>query len=111
WEDELGRIQISTSDMNLKRIFYTALYHAAIVPQRVSLNRVNRILPSVDFDSTGIEFPPATDRMQSHRLLDSMFRDSPEGYLGEAGAAQMSAWAVWNILGFDYVNSPEAEYY
>ena len=111
WEDELGKIQISSSDTNLKRIFYTALYHTAIVPQRGSSERGNRILPSTNIDSTKLEFPSATNRMPSHRLLDSMFRDSPEGYLGEASAGQMSAWAVWNILGFDYVNSPGTEYY
>lgn len=36
WEEELGKIEIRTSDQQLKRIFYTALYHTAIAPTTYS---------------------------------------------------------------------------
>lgn len=32
WETELEKIQINSSDENLKRVFYTALYHTCIAP-------------------------------------------------------------------------------
>jgi len=32
WNDELGKINITTNDRTLRRIFYTALYHSMIAP-------------------------------------------------------------------------------
>lgn len=32
WNDELGRIRISTPDSSLQRVFYTALYHSMLAP-------------------------------------------------------------------------------
>jgi predicted alpha-1,2-mannosidase len=32
WAEALGKIQVETSDANLKRIFYTALYHTQLTP-------------------------------------------------------------------------------
>ena len=32
WNDELGRIRIKTSDADVRKIFYTALYHTMIAP-------------------------------------------------------------------------------
>ena len=36
WNDALGRIEIKTADESVKRIFYTAMYHAMIAPFTVS---------------------------------------------------------------------------
>ena len=32
WERELAKVQITTADTRLKRVFYSALYHTAIAP-------------------------------------------------------------------------------
>ena len=36
WNQELGRIQVSTPDENLKTVFYTALYHSFLAPVEFS---------------------------------------------------------------------------
>src|SRR5690606_33077516 len=36
WQKALERVQITTNDERLKRIFYTALYHTAIAPTTYS---------------------------------------------------------------------------
>lgn len=110
WENELAKIRITSSDERLKRVFYTALYNTTIAPQQLSSDRASKILPSIVIDSTRFRaFPPTTDRDLTRELLDSMFNDKPDGYLGDAGAGQMSVWAVWNILGFHEVNRSRGE--
>lgn len=38
-------------------------------------------------------------------ILDSMYHDRPDGYAGNEDAGQMSAWAVWSMIGM-YPASP-----
>ncbi|MFA5263943.1 MAG: glycoside hydrolase family 92 protein, partial [Opitutaceae bacterium] len=33
WNDKLGRIQVEGGDLNAKKLFYTALYHAMLMPR------------------------------------------------------------------------------
>lgn len=43
-------------------------------------------------------------------IVDSMYHDQPEGYAGNEDCGQMSAWAVWSILGFYPANAASGEY-
>ena len=33
-------------------------------------------------------------------ILDSMYHDNPDGYAGNEDCGQMSAWAIWSMVGF-----------
>jgi len=44
------------------------------------------------------------------QIVDSMYHDNPDGYVGNEDAGQMSAWAVWNIVGLYPVNPASGEY-
>jgi len=39
------------------------------------------------------------------QIVDSMYHDRPDGYAGNEDAGQMSAWAVWSMMGL-YPASP-----
>lgn len=43
-------------------------------------------------------------------IIDSMYRDSPDGYAGNEDCGQMSAWAVWSMVGFYPANPANGEY-
>lgn len=43
-------------------------------------------------------------------ILDSMYNETPEGYAGNEDAGQMSAWAVWSMLGMYPVAPVGGEY-
>ncbi|MBS1690398.1 MAG: glycoside hydrolase family 92 protein, partial [Bacteroidetes bacterium] len=43
-------------------------------------------------------------------IVDSMYHDQPEGYAGNEDCGQMSAWAVWSILGLYPANAASGEY-
>jgi len=43
-------------------------------------------------------------------IVDSMYHDRPDGYAGNEDAGQMSAWAVWNIVGL-YPANPAGGHY
>jgi predicted alpha-1,2-mannosidase len=43
-------------------------------------------------------------------IIDSMYHDRPDGYSGNEDCGQMSAWAVWSILGLYPVNSASGQY-
>lgn len=43
-------------------------------------------------------------------ILDSMYNETPEGYAGNEDAGQMSAWAVWSMLGIYPVAPIGGEY-
>jgi len=44
------------------------------------------------------------------QIVDSMYRDQPDGYAGNEDCGQMSAWAVWSIAGL-YPANPASEQY
>lgn len=44
------------------------------------------------------------------QILDTMYHTGPDGYPGNEDAGQMSAWAVWNILGLYPENPVGGEY-
>jgi predicted alpha-1,2-mannosidase len=44
------------------------------------------------------------------RIIDSMYHDKPEGYAGNEDCGQMSAWAVWSMMGFYPANPANGEY-
>lgn len=43
-------------------------------------------------------------------IVDSMYHDQPEGYAGNEDCGQMSAWAVWSMVGCYPANPSGAEY-
>lgn len=43
-------------------------------------------------------------------IIDSMYHDQPEGYAGNEDCGQMSAWAVWSMIGCYPANPSGAEY-
>jgi predicted alpha-1,2-mannosidase len=43
-------------------------------------------------------------------IIDSMYHDQPDGYAGNEDCGQMSAWAVWSMMGFYPVNPASGEY-
>jgi len=43
-------------------------------------------------------------------ILDSMYHDQPEGYAGNEDCGQMSAWAVWSMMGMYPANPASGEY-
>jgi predicted alpha-1,2-mannosidase len=43
-------------------------------------------------------------------IVDSMYRDQPDGYAGNEDCGQMSAWAVWSIAGLYPVNPASGMY-
>jgi len=43
-------------------------------------------------------------------ILDSMYHDQPEGYAGNEDCGQMSAWAVWSMMGMYPENPASGEY-
>lgn len=110
WEDELARIRITSSDIRLKRIFYTALYHAVADPQSLSSRQADRILPSPVIDSTRVAGnPPSADRQRLRQQVDSVFQDKPDEYREDAGVSPL--WAVWTILGLYDANGSRGEYH
>lgn len=44
------------------------------------------------------------------QIIDSMYHDLPDGYAGNEDAGQMSAWAVWSMLGMYPVSPVGGEY-
>lgn len=45
-----------------------------------------------------------------HLILDSMYHDKPDGYSGNEDCGQMSAWAVWSMMGMYPANPSSGEY-
>ncbi len=43
-------------------------------------------------------------------IVDSMYHDQPDGYAGNEDCGQMSAWAVWSIMGMYPANPSSAQY-
>ncbi len=43
-------------------------------------------------------------------IMDSMYHSKPEGYAGNEDCGQMSAWAVWSMIGFYPANPASGEY-
>jgi predicted alpha-1,2-mannosidase len=43
-------------------------------------------------------------------ILDSMYHDNPDGYAGNEDCGQMSAWAIWSMIGFYPANPASGEY-
>ncbi len=43
-------------------------------------------------------------------ILDSMYHDQPDGYAGNEDCGQMSAWAIWSMMGFYPANPANGEY-
>lgn len=43
-------------------------------------------------------------------ILDSMYHDEPDGYAGNEDCGQMSAWAIWSMIGFYPANPASGEY-
>lgn len=43
-------------------------------------------------------------------IVDSMYHDRPDGYAGNEDAGQMSAWAVWSMMGLYPVSPVGGEY-
>ena len=44
------------------------------------------------------------------RILDSLYHDAPDGYSGNEDCGQMSAWAVWSMLGMYPANPASGRY-
>ncbi|MFI5195737.1 MAG: GH92 family glycosyl hydrolase, partial [Chitinophagales bacterium] len=43
-------------------------------------------------------------------IVDSMYHDKPDGYAGNEDCGQMSAWAVWSMMGMYPANPASGEY-
>ncbi|PQJ09961.1 alpha-mannosidase [Flavipsychrobacter stenotrophus] len=43
-------------------------------------------------------------------IIETMYHDQPEGYAGNEDCGQMSAWAVWSMMGFFPANPANGEY-
>jgi len=43
-------------------------------------------------------------------ILDSMYHDAPDGYAGNEDCGQMSAWAIWSMMGLYPANPASGEY-
>jgi predicted alpha-1,2-mannosidase len=43
-------------------------------------------------------------------IIDSMYHDNPDGYAGNEDCGQMSAWAIWSMMGFYPANPANGEY-
>jgi predicted alpha-1,2-mannosidase len=43
-------------------------------------------------------------------ITDSMYHDQPDGYAGNEDCGQMSAWAVWSMMGMFPANPANGEY-
>ena len=43
-------------------------------------------------------------------IVDSMYHDAPDGYAGNEDCGQMSAWAVWSMMGLYPANPASGEY-
>ena len=43
-------------------------------------------------------------------ILDQMYHDKPDGYAGNEDCGQMSAWAVWSLMGMFPANPANGEY-
>ncbi|WP_259066521.1 GH92 family glycosyl hydrolase [Mucilaginibacter sp. X4EP1] len=43
-------------------------------------------------------------------IIDSLYHDQPDGYAGNEDCGQMSAWAVWNIVGLYPANPASGRY-
>jgi predicted alpha-1,2-mannosidase len=43
-------------------------------------------------------------------IMETMYHDKPEGYAGNEDCGQMSAWAVWSMMGFFPANPANGEY-
>jgi len=43
-------------------------------------------------------------------IIDSMYHDQPEGYAGNEDCGQMSAWAVWSMMGMFPANPANGQY-
>ena len=43
-------------------------------------------------------------------IIDSMYHDAPDGYAGNEDCGQMSAWAVWSMMGLYPANPANGEY-
>ena len=43
-------------------------------------------------------------------ILDQMYHDKPDGYAGNEDCGQMSAWAVWSMMGMFPANPANGEY-
>ena len=43
-------------------------------------------------------------------IVDSMYHDAPDGYAGNEDCGQMSAWAVWSMMGLYPANPAGGEY-
>jgi predicted alpha-1,2-mannosidase len=43
-------------------------------------------------------------------IIDSMYHDRPDGYSGNEDCGQMSAWAVWSMIGLYPVNPASGQY-
>lgn len=43
-------------------------------------------------------------------IMDSLYHDAPDGYSGNEDCGQMSAWAVWSMMGLYPVNPASGEY-
>jgi len=43
-------------------------------------------------------------------IVDSMYHDQPDGYAGNEDCGQMSAWAIWSMIGMYPANPANGEY-
>jgi len=53
---------------------------------------------------------PWKTQRQVRRIVDSIYHVQPEGYMANEDVGEMSAWAVWSILGLYPVNPAGGEY-
>jgi predicted alpha-1,2-mannosidase len=53
--------------------------------------------------------PWKTQKMIS-TIIDSMYHDQPDGYAGNEDCGQMSAWAVWSMMGMYPANPASGQY-
>ena len=44
------------------------------------------------------------------KIIDTMYHDQPDGYAGNEDCGQMSAWAVWSMMGMFPANPANGEY-
>ncbi len=126
WNSELGRIKITTADKKNRKIFYTALYHASIVPALFCDNGAEPEYTIFSlWDTYRAAMPLYTiiqperegDFMKSFLKIYERQGDLPVWHLhgnetdcmvGNPGVAAMADAVTKDIPGFDYEKAFEA---
>jgi len=73
WESNLARVKITTNDNNIKKIFYTGMYHAMIHPTAVADVTGDYIFQDVPGNSTSFTFRGDLSLWDTFRTTHSLY--------------------------------------